>query len=194
MYVGEIRDEETADIAINSAMTGHLVLSTLHTNNAATALPRLIDMNIEPFLVASTVNVIIGQRLVRKICDRCRVSFELKKTKDKWEGGDEAITAQLASISPKQLTAHFGESPTIRLYKGKGCNVCHQTGYRGRVGIFEVLEVSAKIEALISQKSDADVIVQQAVSEGMTTMMDDGLAKAQQGVTTVAEIMRATRA
>ncbi|HSE61381.1 MAG TPA: ATPase, T2SS/T4P/T4SS family [Candidatus Saccharimonadales bacterium] len=194
MYVGEIRDEETADIAINSAMTGHLVLSTLHTNNAATTLPRLMDMKIEPFLVASTVNVIIGQRLVRKICDRCRVSFELKKTEHGWHGEEEATATQLSHIDPKQLSRHFGDGSSVRLYKGKGCNVCHETGYRGRVGIFEVLEVSPKIEALITQKADADAILQQAISEGMTTMMDDGLDKVQQGITTVGEIMRATRA
>lgn len=192
MYVGEIRDEETADIAINSALTGHLVLSTLHTNNAATALPRLIDMKIEPFLVASTVNVIIAQRLVRKICNRCKVSVELTKTKDgAWEG-DQKVAGQLRSINQAQLVKHFGNG-SIRVYQGKGCTVCHQTGYNGRVGIFEVLVVSPQIQALIAKKADSETIERQAISEGMTTMMDDGLSKLQNGVTTAEEILRVTR-
>lgn len=192
IYVGEIRDEETADIAINSAMTGHLVLSTLHTNDAVTALPRLIDMKIEPFLVASTVNVIIGQRLVRKICDRCRVSVELTRDKTGWKG-DPKLTAQLAGMSPKLVAKYFGTSGSARVYQGKGCTVCHGTGYIGRVGIFEVLNVSPKIQELISQKANAEVLEQQAISEGMTTMMDDGLSKAQRGLTTLEEVARVTR-
>jgi type IV pilus assembly protein PilB len=193
MYVGEIRDEETADIAINSALTGHLVLSTLHTNDAATALPRLIDMKIEPFLVASTVNVIIAQRLIRKICDRCKVSFELTKDKTGWKGGDPRTAALVSSLQPALLAKYFGSGPSLRTYKGKGCLVCHNTGYQGRIGIFEVLEVTPKIEALISQKADSSAIMRQAVSEGMTTMLDDGLAKVQQGITSLEEVVRATK-
>jgi type II secretory ATPase GspE/PulE/Tfp pilus assembly ATPase PilB-like protein len=193
MYVGEIRDEETADIAINSALTGHLVLSTLHTNDAATALPRLIDMKIEPFLVASTVNVIIAQRLVRKICDRCKMSLELTKGKSGWTGADPKTAALIGTISQDLLHKYFGDGPSIRTYKGKGCPVCHDTGYRGRVGIFEVLEVTPKIEALITQKSDSEMIMRQAIHDGMTTMTDDGLAKVQQGVTSLEEVMRVTQ-
>lgn len=191
MYVGEIRDEETADIAINSALTGHLVLSTLHTNNAATALPRLIDMKIEPFLVASTVNVIIAQRLVRKICNRCKVSVELTKGKTGWEG-DSKIAAQLAGVNQTALTKIFG-SGSIRVYQGKGCSVCHQTGYIGRIGIFEVLEVTPTIQSLISKKADSETIERQAFAEGMSSMMDDGLRKLQSGITSVEEILRVTR-
>ncbi len=193
IYVGEIRDEETADIAINSAMTGHLVLSTLHTNDAATALPRFIDMKIEPFLVASTVNVIIGQRLIRKICNHCKVSFEMTKGKNgDWKGGDVQTASLVNSINPATWTKYFGSGTTTRLYKGKGCNVCHDTGYIGRVGIYEVLVMSPKIEALIVKKADADTIKAQAIAEGMTTMMDDGLSKVRQGITTVEEVTRAT--
>ncbi|MCR4324319.1 MAG: GspE/PulE family protein [Candidatus Curtissbacteria bacterium] len=181
IYVGEIRDEETADIAINSAMTGHLVLSTLHTNDAATALPRLIDMHIEPFLVASTVNVIIGQRLIRKICEKCKTSFTKKP---------EELTSL---ISIEEVKKHFGQSGEIRMYHGKGCSMCHMTGYRGRIGIFEVLEVSAAIQELINQKADSDVIVKRAVIEGMITMIEDGLDKVQQGITTIEEVLRATK-
>lgn len=194
IYVGEIRDEETADIAINSAMTGHLVLSTLHTNDSATALPRLIDMKIEPFLVASTVNIIIAQRLIRKICSRCKVSFEVKRSKSGWKSDDTKTAGMVNGMDQKMLSKYFGATGDMRIYKGKGCPVCHETGYLGRVGIFEVLEVSPKIEELITQKADADTIKHQAVTEGMSTMMEDGLAKVQQGITTIEEIMRVTRA
>ncbi|TSC85713.1 MAG: type IV pilus assembly protein PilB [Microgenomates group bacterium Gr01-1014_16] len=173
IFVGEIRDGETADIAVNSAMTGHLVLSTLHTNDAATTLPRLIDMKIEPFLVASTVNVILGQRLVRKICEKCRVSREAKDSRFKIQ---DSIPMNIA-----------------RVYEGKGCAVCRQTGYAGRVGIFEVLEVSEKIKELIMNRADAGQIKKQAVNEGMKTMMEDGLDKVREGITTIEEVLRATR-
>ena len=180
IYVGEIRDEETADIAINSAMTGHLVLSTLHTNDAATAFPRLIDMKVEPFLVASTVNIIIAQRLVRKICEKCKFSFT--KTLD-----------ELTKQFPKDSVEKFlGTGAEIRLYQGKGCSVCHSTGYSGRIGIFEVLAVSESIKELITQKADSDVIDKKAREEGMVTMHEDGLNKVQLGVTTIEEILRAT--
>lgn len=193
IYVGEIRDQETADIAINSALTGHLVLSTLHTNDAPTALPRLIDMDIEPFLVASTVNVIVAQRLVRKICDRCKVSLEMTREKTGWRSSDPKASALLSNLSPELIKRYFGAGPSIRTYKGKGCPVCRGTGYRGRVGVFEVLEVSQKIQELISLKVDSETIMRQAINEGMTPMMDDGLAKVQQGVTTIDEVVRVTR-
>ena len=181
IYVGEIRDHETADIAINSAMTGHLVLSTLHTNDAVTTLPRLIDMGIEPFLVASTVNVIIAQRLIRKICDKCAVSF-IKKPED--------LQHQL----PKEfIERYFGTGTEIRLFHGAGCPVCHGTGYRGRIGIFEVLEVSEAIQKLIAQKADVSTIQKQAIKEGMTTMLKNGTEKVQLGVTTIEEVLRETR-
>lgn len=180
IYVGEIRDEETADIAINSAMTGHLVLSTLHTNDAVTSLPRLIDMGIEPFLAASTVNVIIAQRLVRKICDKCKVSYTQKP-------------AELAKYFPKEsIKKAFGSGTDLRLFKGKGCPICHSTGYSGRVGIFEILEMSEDLKKLIDQKADSSTLMKQAIKEGMSTMLEDGLLKTQLGITTVDEILRVT--
>ncbi|MBI4033244.1 MAG: type II/IV secretion system protein, partial [Candidatus Blackburnbacteria bacterium] len=180
IFVGEIRDEETASIAINSAMTGHLVLSTAHTNDAATALPRLIDMNIEPFLIASTVNTIIGQRLVRKVCDKCKIS-------------QTTTSEELAKHVPEEIvTKYFGKKKEVRVYRGKGCPICHSTGYIGRIGVFEVLEVSEAIRHLITERANADVIRQKAQEEGMTTMIDDGFDKVEGGITTVEEVLRAT--
>ncbi len=184
ILVGEIRDNETAGIAVNAALTGHLVFSTLHTNDAATAIPRLIDMKVEPFLVASTVNIIIAQRLVRKICDVCRISHTI-------------TTEELSKdLSAEMISKHYtpvGSNGEIRMYKGKGCKACHQTGYQGRLGIYEVLEVSKPIRELVAKHADSDVIMQQAVKEGMTTMQDDGLQKVAQGLTTLEEILRVTK-
>ncbi len=181
IMVGEIRDAEAAGIAVNAAMTGHLVLSTLHTNDAATALPRLLDLRVEPFLVASTVNVIVAQRLVRRICSQCRVSYRVKR-------GELPDT-----LSPPMVKAHFGERESLRLYRGKGCKVCGQTGFSGRVGIFEALEVSPEIKRLIMERVNADQLKRQAIQAGMTTMLEDGLAKVVEGITTLEEVLRATR-
>lgn len=181
IFVGEIRDIETAGIAVNAALTGHLVLSTLHTNDAATALPRLIDMKIEPFLVASTVNIIIAQRLVRKICEMCKTSLKISK--------EELIKNLPIDIVSKNL----GINKEYVIYKGKGCKICHNTGYSGRIGIFEILEISKDIKALIVKKSDSEVIAQQAIKEGMTTMLDDGLDKIKKGLTTLEEVLRVTK-
>jgi type IV pilus assembly protein PilB len=180
IFVGEIRDEETAAIAINSALTGHLVLSTIHTNNAATTLPRLIDMKIEPFLVSSTVNLIIAQRLVRKICEKCRISKKM------------TLEELLAFIPEDIVTKIFDTKKEFDFYQGKGCKVCHDMGYLGRIGIFEVLEMSEEIKHLISQKADSGVIEKQAIAEGMTTMLEDALKKAEQGIVTLEEAIRAT--
>lgn len=181
VFVGEIRDSETAGIAVNAALTGHLVLSTLHTNDAATALPRLIDMKVEPFLVASTVNIIIAQRLVRKICDICRISYVVPR--DQF----------LQNVPDAIIKKHFHEAQTIKVFLGKGCKMCHGTGYQGRLGIFEVLEVSNAIKELIVGKNDSDVIEAKAIEEGMSTMLDDGLEKVARGITTVEEVLRVTK-
>ncbi len=181
VFVGEIRDGETAGIAVNAALTGHLVVSTLHTNDAATALPRLIDMKIEPFLVASTVNVIVAQRLVRKICEMCKTSYMI---------GLPELTKNL----PEDIIRkHFGDRNELSVYRGAGCKVCHMTGYIGRVGVFEVLEVTKEIRKLITEKKDSDVIAKAAIHEGMTTMLDDGLDKVSRGLTTIEEVFRVTR-
>jgi type II secretory ATPase GspE/PulE/Tfp pilus assembly ATPase PilB-like protein len=181
IFVGEIRDSETAGIAVNASLTGHLVLSTLHTNDAATALPRLIDMNVEPFLVASTVNVIIAQRLVRKICEIC------KNTRN--------ITPEelLKNLPPEIINKYIEKKTTITIYQGAGCKICHMTGYSGRIGVFEVLEITKAIRDLITKRQDADVILQKAIQEGMTTMLDDGLEKVFQGLTTIEEVLRVTK-
>ncbi|MBT4349474.1 type II/IV secretion system protein [bacterium] len=183
MMVGEIRDEETAGIAVNSAMTGHLVLSTLHTNDAATALPRLLDMSIEPFLIASTVNVIIAQRLIRRICLKCIISYTLT---------DKEID-NLKKMVAIEKFLDLDKLKDIRLYKGKGCDKCNNTGYTGRMGIFEVLEVDDNIRDLITAHADADKIKEQAQANGMITMLEDGFNKAVSGQTTLEEILRVTR-
>jgi type IV pilus assembly protein PilB len=181
ILVGEIRDSETAGIAVNAALTGHLVLSTLHTNDAAGALPRLTDMNVEPFLVASTINVIIAQRLVRKICEMCKSSIDI------------TVDQLLLNLPADTIKKHFGVKRDIRIYKGKGCEVCHSTGYSGRLGIFEVLEVTNNIKKLITSQNDADAILKQAVLDGMQTMLDDGMIKVIRGDTTIEEVLRVTK-
>jgi len=181
IFVGEIRDSETAGIAVNAALTGHLVLSTLHTNDAATAIPRLTDMKVEPFLVASTVNIIIAQRLVRQICSACKVEERIP-------------VAELNKHFPESLVQkYFGGKEEVAIHKGKGCKICRQTGYLGRVGLFEVLEITKGIRKLISEKVDSDVIAQAAIKEGMKTMLEDGLEKTASGMTTMEEIIRVTK-
>lgn len=182
IMVGEIRDSETANIAINAAMTGHLVLSTMHANTAATNLPRLIDMGIEPFLIASSVNVIVAQRLVRKICTRCRESYEItKKDLEKFKLFEEL------------LEKLFKKKKKIRVFQGRGCRACVNTGYFGRTGIFEVLEVKENIQKLIMEKADADQVQKQAIKDGMTTMLEDGIEKVLLGITTIEEVIRVTK-
>lgn len=181
IFVGEIRDNETAAIAVNAALTGHLVLSTLHTNDAATAIPRLTDMKVEPFLVASTVNIIIAQRLVRQICSSCKLEEKVPIT-------------DISKHFPQELVQkYFGMKGEVSVFKGKGCKICRQTGYLGRVGLFEVLEVTKGIKKLISEKVDSDVIADAAKKEGMKTMLDDGLEKVAQGITTIEEVIRVTK-
>ena len=183
IMVGEIRDEETAGIAVNSAMTGHLVLSTLHTNDAATSLPRLLDMKIEPFLVASTVNVIIAQRLLRKICMKCIVSYTLT---------DRELEDLKTEVEISQFL-DVNKISDIRFYKGKGCKSCNNSGYSGRVGIFEVLEVSDDIKELILARANNEQIKKKAMASGMTSMFEDGFEKAVSGKTTLEEIFRVTK-
>ncbi len=181
IFVGEIRDGETAGIAVNAALTGHLVVSTLHTNDAATALPRLVDMKVEPFLVASTVNIIIAQRLVRKICDMCKVGVRIQRSE------------VVKHIPEEKIAKHFGMGEEIPMYQGRGCKTCHTTGYLGRIGVFEVIDMTETIRKLITEKNDSDVITKQAILEGMTTMLDDGLDKVAKGRTTIEEVLRVTK-
>ena len=174
IMVGEIRDEETAGLAVNTALTGHLLLSTLHTNDAATTLPRLLDMKVEPYLTASTVNIAIGQRLVRKICLKCKVSKNLTETEVK----------SLSDIVKLRL------SGDKKIYRGKGCESCNLTGYDGRVGIHEVLVVDNNIREGILKRGSSDSIKQIAVKSGMKTMIEDGLDKVFDGITSVEEVLR----
>lgn len=181
IMVGEIRDDVTANIAVNSAMTGHLVLSTMHANTAATNLPRLMDMGIEPFLVASSVNLIVAQRLVRRICTKCRYSKHFSKEDLEKMGFSEEKTEKLLK-----------GKDSVRIYKGKGCKACNDTGYSGRVGIFEILEIKDNIRNLIMKKANADQIEKQAQKNGMKLMIDDGFNKVKMGITTLEEVQRVT--
>ncbi len=175
IMVGEIRDSETANIAVNSALTGHLLLSTLHTNDSATTLPRLLDMGIEPYLVASTVNIAIGQRLVRKICSHCKEKFAISPVIKE--------SLSLSAVSPF-LDQNFD------LYKGKGCEKCNRSGYSGRLSINEVFVVTDEIREAIVRKASSSELRKIAVANGMKTMLQDGLDKVKDGKTTLEEILR----
>jgi type IV pilus assembly protein PilB len=176
IMVGEIRDQETAEIAIHSALTGHLVLSTLHTNTAAGAIPRFLDMGAEDFLLASTINVVIAQRLVRRICPSCITKYS----------PSEAVLKKLSKDLGISLSSQ-------KFYKGQGCEHCGKKGYVGRVGIYEVLEVTEKVKELITEKATSDEIQKAAVSEKMVTMLQDGLDKVSSGLTTIEEVIRVVR-
>lgn len=186
VMVGEIRDFDTANIAVHSALTGHVVLSTLHTNNAAGTIPRLIDMNIEPFLICSSVNAIVGQRLVRKICSKCK----------KEEATVDQVTANLIKEEieslPQEEKKDFGNKQ-LKFYKGKGCSACLNTGYQGRIGIFEVLSISEGIKELVNKGTSANAIQDKGIDEGMITMKQDGILKAIDGLTTIEEVWRVTK-
>ncbi len=186
IMVGEIRDEETAGIAINSAMTGHLVLSTLHTNDSATTLPRLIDMDVEPFLVSSTINIIIAQRLVRKICEKCRASETI--TSEKINNLKKQLDPRIQKEIDKYIVNH-----ELTVYKSTGCKACQNTGYSGRIGIYEVMEIKENIKELIMKKANAQEIEDLAIKNGMTTMIEDGLKKVATGITTLDEVLRVTK-
>ncbi len=174
MMVGEIRDKETAEIAVHSALTGHLVLSTLHTNDAASALPRLVDMGVEGYLAASTLNLVIAQRLIRKICTVCIKEY----TPD-------------AAVMAKLVAEHHINPARQKFYKGEGCAECHGSGFLGRIGIYEVLPISEKIRTLVTKKVASDEILKTAKEEGMTTMMQDGLNKVSSGFTTIEQVLQA---
>ena len=177
ILVGEIRDSETTELAIQAALTGHLVFSTLHTSNASGALPRLIDLGAERFLLSSTLNAVLAQRIVRKICLHCKEEYiPLPQIIQEIKNG-------LGNLFPSA-----GE--TVKLYKGKGCEECAGSGYLGRIGIFETLPVSEKMSTLILQNADSNSIEKEAISEGMIVLKQDGYLKALQGITTVEEVLR----
>ncbi|MEI8103959.1 MAG: ATPase, T2SS/T4P/T4SS family [Candidatus Moraniibacteriota bacterium] len=195
IMVGEIRDEETLEIALNAAMTGHLVLSTLHTNNAAAALPRMLDMGAEPFLIASTVNVIVAQRLVRRLCPECHESYTLEPKQvasfAKQLPVDDVL-AYLKKILPDQVAAK-AEWTDIPFFRSKGCDQCGGEGYHGRLGIYEVLEMTTAIRKLVTEGATSETIDQAARDEGMTSMVQDGFFKMVQGITSLEEILRVTK-
>jgi type IV pilus assembly protein PilB len=195
IMVGEIRDEETAEIAIHAAMTGHLVLSTLHTNDAPTTLPRLLDMGIPPFLVAFTTNIIIAQRLVRRICNNCKKEVKINESElDELTHSVSGLNIQkLFKDNDIRLGTKEKEVKSITFYRGEGCSRCSLTGYKGRLGIYEVLEVTPTIETLINARATTEDIRKQARTEGMIVMLEDGMVKAKQGVTTIEEVLRVTR-
>lgn len=184
IMIGEIRDNETVEIAVHSALTGHLVLSSLHTNDAPSALPRLLDMGAPAFLLSSTVNLIIAQRLVRKICNSCvesqPVSAEIKKL----------ISAQMALIGDAGLKI---KNIPKTFFRGKGCKVCGMSGFQGQIGIYEILEVDDSIKNLLLAQKSVSEVRKQAIKNGMTTMFEDGMKKVEKGVTTIEEIIRVVR-
>jgi len=194
IMVGEIRDSETAQIAAHAAMTGHLVLSTLHTNDAITTIPRLADMDVPSFLISSTTNIIIAQRLVRKICQKCIVSYTIGK-----KGIDEInklmdvdtifkVLERVKLINPRRQTRE-----SLLFYHGKGCKDCNHSGYKGRIGIFEILEFTDKIQQLVIDNVNSDQIMKEALDEGMIKIIEDGFIKAKNGITTVEEVLRVTK-
>lgn len=177
ILVGEIRDKETTELAIQAALTGHLVFSTLHTSSAAGALPRLLDLGAESFLLASTMNAVLAQRIARKICTHCKVEY--------------TPPPQIVEDMKKVLGKYFPQNlKEVKFYKGQGCEECGNTGYMGRVGIFETLPITDKIAGLILQNSDSGTIEKEAIAEGMITMKQDGYLKVLSGVTTIEEVLR----
>jgi type IV pilus assembly protein PilB len=176
LLVGEVRDAETAKIAIEASLTGHLVFTTLHTNDAPTAVTRLIDMGIEPFLLAATIEIVLAQRLVRTICVKCKTPYEPSEE-------------ELMNLGIKDR-----DTATQRFYYGKGCEVCKNTGYKGRTAIFEMMEVDEAIRELVLNKASANQVRMAAQRGGMKTLRDSGIQKVFAGLTTIEEVIRETLA
>jgi type IV pilus assembly protein PilB len=182
IMIGEIRDAETAEMAVHAALTGHIVLSTLHTNDSAGAAPRLLDMGVEPFLLTSSLNIVIAQRLARKICEDCKEelpisSIELEKIKVEINKMPEAERPKMEQI---------------KFFHGKGCNNCNNSGYKGRIGLYEALEITEPLKELILKKESSFKLQEEAVRNGMVTMLGDGIIKALSGLTTLEEVWRIT--
>jgi len=182
ILVGEIRDRETTELAIQAALTGHLVFSTLHTNNASGAIPRLLDLGAEPFLIVSSLNAVVGQRIARKVCPTCKEEYD----------PEEAVKKDIMSVLGQLLV----KDKPVKLYRGSGkagaapCTACGGSGYLGRIGIFEVLPVSSEVSKLISTRAPMEDIQNIAIGEGMTTLKQDGYIKALEGTTTIEEVLR----
>ncbi len=194
IMVGEIRDEETAEIAVHAAMTGHLVLSTLHTNDAITTLPRLSNMGIASFLVASTTNVIIAQRLVRKICTNCIQSYNLTRKNIEELKGQFDVDKILKTLETNKVIMDAEKGiDSLLFYRGKGCKQCDNTGYKGRIGIYETLEITEEMSELILKRASDKELKAQAEKQGMVTMAEDGFIKAKNGITSIEEVMRVSK-
>ena len=176
VLIGEIRDKETATIAIEAALTGHLVLSSLHTNDAPSAISRLVEMDVETFLVASAIDAVVAQRLARKLCERCRVAYQPEQAELEAAGFPEWLWPEIP-----------------QLFKAQGCPACANTGYRGRIGLYEVMQMSEEIERLTVERASADAIRTVAVQQGMMTLRDDGLEKARMGITSLDEVARVVK-
>ncbi len=210
IMVEEVRDGETANLAVQAALTGRLVFSTLHTNNAATSLPRLLDMGIEPFLIASTIRAVVGQRLIRKLCPNCRIEYQpdeptLDDLNEAFHSDDSSamkkiheleLQAMKANLGGENAAAHPGSSEsaieTLWRANDTGCEDCGKTGYKGRLGIYEVLRSSPEIQKLIVSNATSDELQNQAISDNMITIQIDGLVKALRGLTSIEEILRVT--
>jgi type IV pilus assembly protein PilB len=174
IMVGEIRDKETAEIAIRSSLTGHLVMSTVHTNSAALTITRLVDMGVEPFMIASSLLCVESQRLVRRICPYCKEEHR----------PDEKLTAEF-------LGKHV-DMRSMKFYRGRGCAECRNTGYKGRLGLYEILPITPAIRDLILQSATTEIIEKKAVEEGMPTLRRDGILKVSKGLTTIEEVIKET--
>jgi type IV pilus assembly protein PilB len=194
IMIGEIRDTETAEEAVHAALTGHIVLATLHTNNAAGALPRLLDIGVEPFLIASTMNAVVGQRLTRQICPDCKEEYKI----------DESFVSELRKEfnvdglmelfhRQKVIDDKIKNLTEVTFFRGRGCDKCGTTGYRGRRGIYEVLEVTNDIQDLIIKHAPTSQIQEKAIEQGMILMWQDGFIKAVQGMTTIEEVLRVSK-
>ena len=175
IMVGEIRDQETAGLAVNISLTGHLVLSTLHTNDAATTLPRLLDMHVEPYLIASTVTIAIGQRLVRQLCSFCKIRVALTPAE---------VESLRHSITSPELV------PGVVVWKGVGCSECTNVGYTGRIGVHEVLVMTQSLREAVLHRSSASTLRSLAIQDGMVPLLEDGFQKVLSGDTTIEEIIK----
>jgi type II secretory ATPase GspE/PulE/Tfp pilus assembly ATPase PilB-like protein len=194
IMIGEIRDTETAEEAVHAALTGHVVLATLHTNNAAGALPRLLDIGVEPYLIASTVNAVVGQRLTRQICVDCKQEMKIdSKFEDSLK--KEFNIPGLLDVMKREkfIDAKVKSLTELTFYKGAGCDKCGHTGYKGRKGIYEVLEVTIDIQNLLLNHAPTQQIQDKAVEQGTVLMWQDGFIKCLQGITTIEEVLRVSK-
>ncbi len=194
IMIGEIRDSETAEEAVHAALTGHIVLSTIHTNNASGALPRLLDIGVEPYLIASTVNAVVGQRLTRRICQDCKEEYKITPEYEVDLRKDYNIDALLKIMRDEKFCdANVKSLTELTFFRGKGCNKCGHSGYKGRRGIYEVMEVTPAIQDLIMKQAPTNQIQEKAIEEGMIMMWQDGFIKCTQGNTTIEEVVRVSK-